>query len=124
MSDPALARVNKFLHADVINGGTDADTLMGSLGNDEIDGQAGNDVVLGGNGRDILRGGSGVNELRDDGSDYPRLDLSEQMGAYRHTTATPIEVQLWRDAAIGGANLAGWQIDSSTGSGSTNNGEP
>ncbi len=124
MSDPALTLVSKFLHGDVINGGTEADTLLGSLGNDEIDGQAGNDVVLGGNGRDILRGGSGVNEIRDDGSDYPRLNLSEQMGGYRHATATAIEAQLWRDAAIGGAHLAGWQIDTSTGSGSTNNGDP
>ena len=124
MSDPALALVSKFLHGDVIVGGNDADTLMGSLGNDEIDGQAGNDVVLGGNGRDILRGGSGVNELRDDGSDYPRLDLGERMGSYRHANANPIEIQLWRDAAIGSANHVGWQIDTSTGSGTTDNGEP
>jgi Ca2+-binding RTX toxin-like protein len=113
-----LAPVTKTMNQDVLDGGIDNDILMGMIGDDQLLGRDGNDTLLGGNGVDDLDGGSGSNEVRNDGSDYPRLDLSEQLGRIRFASTTPVTRQLLLDAATGARNLVTWQIP--TGDNSTN----
>ncbi|MFK8111127.1 MAG: hypothetical protein AB8B91_02945, partial [Rubripirellula sp.] len=108
----ALDRVDVDLRGDRIDGGSGNDVLMGSVGDDRVDGGADDDSILGGNGSDVLRGDGGTNRLRDDGGDYPRLDLSEEMGAARFTTRTPITTQLFLDAAAGAELPATWTVGS------------
>ncbi|TWT81033.1 Bifunctional hemolysin/adenylate cyclase precursor [Planctomycetes bacterium CA13] len=110
----ALQKVSMDIAGDEIDGGTDDDLLMGAVGDDDLDGRDGNDTLLGGNGRDILRGGTGNNELRDDGSDYPRLDVNESLGEFGFSTMTPTTTQLLLDAAAGAESPAGWGIGAST----------
>ncbi len=126
MDNPVLDGVNISLSGDKIDGGNGNDVMLGSVGDDELDGRAGDDVLRGGNGLDILDGGTGTNEIRDDGGNYPHLDLSEQLGGIRFATTTPMTTQLLLDAAAGAETPANWvtTTPSTTDPNANGNGDP
>ncbi|MFO0942483.1 MAG: hypothetical protein U0930_17230 [Pirellulales bacterium] len=111
----AFSKVQVLSNRDTVDGGAGNDTVQGMRGNDVLEGRDGDDTLLGGNGTDTSRGGTGVNDIRADGGDYPRLDLQEQLGAFRSANTTPVSRQLLIDAANGAGSMVDWAIDPGAG---------